>query len=339
MKTVVKIASCVIVLMLTLSLSACGAATPENTTFGAMDTVMSLTVYGGEEPLDRLQRRIEILDGLLDATDENSELSLLNTKRSVKVTSPVLNALRRSLTLCEKTDGAFDITVYPAMQAWGFTTGDYRVPDDGELQALAEQIGYTAVSIDDDGTVSLSEGAEIDLGAIAKGYAADACTDVLRDSGAKAAILNLGGTVCLYGKKPDGSRFRVGIADPDAPASYFGFLSCDEGIVATSGGYERFFEKDGATYIHILDPATAKPVESGLRSVSIVSKSGAEADALSTALFVMGLDRAVAFYQNSDLDFDFIILTDSGELFVTEGIYDDFTLEYGYDLAMNKVAK
>ena len=128
----------------------------------------------------------------------------------------------------------------------------------------------------------------------------------------------------LYGKKPDGKRFSVGVADPDNPAGYFGYLSCEGGVVATSGGYERYFDLDGKRYIHILDPATAAPVENGVLSVTIVCDDGTAADALSTALFVMGLDKATAYYRTHP-DFDFIILTDSDDLYITEGIADDFT--------------
>ena len=176
----------------------------------------------------------------------------------------------------------------------------------------------------------------LDLGAVAKGYAADKSLELLQNSRAQAAILNLGGTICLYGKKPDNTRFKVGIADPENPAAYFGYLSCDSGIVATSGGYERYFEKDGKTYIHILDPSTAKPVENNILSVTVITDDGAKADAMSTALFVMGLDKAADYYRNHP-DFNFIILTDDDHLYLTETIFDDFTLADGYGFTIEKI--
>ncbi|MEE3475325.1 MAG: FAD:protein FMN transferase, partial [Ruminococcus sp.] len=245
--------------------------------------------------------------------------------------------LSDSLALCDRLDGCFDLTVYPAVQAWGFTTGDYRVPTDSELKALSDKIDYTAVTLSDDGRVSLPENVMLDLGAVAKGYAADVSRTILAANKAQAAVLNLGGTICLYGKKPDGSRFTVGIADPENPAGYFGYLSCDDTTVATSGGYERYFEHGGKRYIHILDPATAAPVDNGILSVTIVSDSGAFADAASTALFVMGLDKATQ-YCRSHPDFDCIILTDDKNLYLTEGVYDDFTLSDGYDFTLHKIS-
>ena len=321
--------------MLILSLTACSQ---ERTTasFQAMDTLMTLTVYGGEGGLcDRLQERISALSKQLDATDGDSEIAKLNREKTAALSEEPAELLRSSLGFCEKLGGSFDITVYPAVQAWGFISGEHRVPEDAELQALSERIDYRRVG--SDGAVfTLPEDTEIDLGAVAKGYAADVCEKVLRDGNAQAAVLNLGGTIKLYGKKPDGSRFKVGVADPENPAGYFGYLTTDAAVVATSGGYERYFEKDGRRYIHILDPKTAKTVDNGVLSVTIVTDNGAYADALSTALFVMGLDDAVAYYEKNR-DFDFIILTDSGDLYITEGVYSDFSLGGDYDFTLHKI--
>ncbi len=325
-----------IILFLAVILCSCAKAEPQSVSFQSMDTLMTMKVYGGDSDLcDRLQQRITELDTQLDATDENSEIHQLNQKGTAKVSDDTADILERSLRLSGELGQAFDITVYPAVKAWGFTSGDYRIPDDNELKELAAKIDDTAVKSENN-TFTLPDGAMLDLGAVAKGYAADQCGAILKESHAAAAVLNLGGTIKLYGKKPDGSRFSVGVADPDNPAGYFGYLSCEGGVVATSGGYERYFERDGKRYIHILDPTTAKPVENGIRSVTILCDNGTAADALSTALFVMGLDKATAYYQ-AHPDFDFIILTDNDNLYITEGITDDFTLSNGYDFTIKSV--
>lgn len=310
-----------------MSLCACGS---EKTVVSleAMDTVMSLTVYGDEAVCGALKDKIVSLDKALDATDEDSEIYKLNRDKTSTLSDSAAKVLSESLALCEKLDGSFDISIYPAVTAWGFTTGDYRVPDEKELIELSKLIDHNTVTLSGN-NAALSDRAQIDLGAVAKGYAADVLLDTLKDSSAKAAVLNLGGTVALYGKKPDGTRFKVGVADPENPASYFGYLSLDKGVIATSGGYERYFEKDGVRYIHILDPKTARPVDNGVLSVTVVSDSGAAADALSTALFVMGLDKAEEYFK-ANKDFDFIILTKSGDLYITSNIYDDFTLAEEY---------
>ena len=329
-------ALCALILLIAVILSSCTSTEPRSASFQSMDTLMTVKVYGGDKDLcDRLQQRVTELDALLDATDENSDIYQLNQNGKADVSNDTAALLERSLQLSEKLDPAFDITIYPAVKAWGFTTGDYRIPDDDELKKLAAKIDDTAVQSYNN-TYTLPAGVMLDLGAVAKGYAADQCDAILKEGHADAAVLNLGGTVKLYGKKPDGKRFSVGVADPDNPAGYFGYLSCEGGVVATSGGYERYFERDGKRYIHILDPATAKPVENGIQSVTICCDDGTAADALSTALFVMGLDKATAYYR-AHPDFDFIILTDDHSVYLTEGVYDEFTLCDGYDFHLKKV--
>ena len=265
MKKRITGALCALILILAVILSSCAGTEPRSASFQSMDTLMSVKVYGGDSDLcDRLQTRIDSLDAQLDATDENSDVYQLNQNGKADVSSDTADILTRALQLSKELDPAFDITVYPAVKAWGFCSGDYRVPDDDELKELAAKIDDTAVKSDKN-TFTLPEGVMIDLGAIAKGYAADQCDAILKEGHAAAAVLNLGGTIRLYGKKPDGKRFSVGVADPDNPAGYFGYLSCEGGVAATSGGYERFFDLDGKRYIHILDPATAGVLSSSSR--------------------------------------------------------------------------
>ena len=331
MKKYVTGALCALMISGIILLSACDTARPDALSFEAMDTVMSLTVYGGGEDIcGRLKSRIDELDSLFDATDENSEIYRLNTDKTAEVSPDTAELLNLSLSLCERLGGYFDITVYPAVLEWGFTTGEYRVPDDDALSRLSDKIDYRSVTSNQN-RFTIPDGTMIDLGAVAKGRAADECIDILKESGASGAVLNLGGTIGLYREKPDGSPFKVGVADPMNSAGYFGYLSCGEGVLATSGGYERYFTAaDGTTYIHILDPSTAKPVDNGLQSVTVFSDSGSAADAMSTALFVMGLDKAEEYYRQNG-GFDFIILTDGGDLYITDGIYDSFTLAEGYE--------
>ena len=318
-------------------LAGCGYSNVASESFESMDTFMKIDIYGSADTAAEIRAGIESLDSLLSAQDDSSEIGRLNKNGSAELSEDTADLLNRSLQLCGDLDGFFDITVYPAVTAWGFTTGEYRVPSDSELKTLADHIDYTAVKLSDNG-VRIPDGVMLDLGAVAKGYAADRSIELLNNSKAQAAVLNLGGTIGLFGKKPDGSRFKVGIADPENPAGYFGYLSCDLGIVATSGGYERYFERDGKRYIHILDPATAKPADNHIASFTIVTDNGAKADAMSTALFVMGLDKATDYYRTHD-GFDCVILTDDGSLYITEGIYDDFTLDSGHRYTVNRINK
>ena len=315
----------------------CGCAPKaDESSFEAMDTVMSLIIGGGsDELLSEIQAEAERMDGELSAVDESGEIYALNASGSAELSADAANAVRRALELSGELGGVFDPTVYPAVREWGFTTGEYSIPDDSRLAELADRIDYTAVRADGN-TVTMPEGVMLDLGAIAKGMLADEALAILRGSTADYAVLNLGGTIALYGRKPDGSDFRIGIADPEQAGSYFGFLSLSGGVISTSGGYERYFELGGKRYIHILDPSTARPVDNGTISVTVIADDGARADALSTALFVMGADRAAEFYRESG-GFEFAILTDSGELYLSEGLKGSFTMSEGYDYELNFV--
>jgi thiamine biosynthesis lipoprotein len=172
----------------------------------------------------------------------------------------------------------------------------------------------------------LSDGASIDLGGIAKGYTSSRVIQIMKDCGIEHAIINLGGNVQVLGTKTDGSDWRVAIQNPDSESSYLGILSTADKAVITSGGYERYFEQDGQVYHHIIDPQTGYPSDSDLTSVTIVYSDGTTADALSTALFAMGLDGAKELYRSGDIDFD-MILFDGSRVYVSEGIASGFSTD------------
>ena len=295
--------------------------------FFAMDTLMSLSACGSqaETALDEAQEKITALDRLLSVTDPSSELARLNAGEYVSVSDETADLLAFALEMAARTHGAVDPTVYPAVHAWGFTADEYRVPDEEELAALLPLIDYRAVSLDGN-SVTLPAGAMLDLGGFAKGWAGDRMLAAWRELGVESGILRLGGNIQTLGAKPDGTPWVVGIRDPWGDG-LLGTLAVRDLAVVTSGSYERYFEQDGKSYCHIFDPATARPAESGLCSVTAVGKSGAECDALSTALFVMGVERAAQFWRDSDLNFDFIIADTDGVIFITEGLRGTFTPE------------
>ena len=357
-----------VVTALLLTLPGCGKQTvQESAQLLTMDTVMTLTVYGTDKSacqavLQQSQDRLYDLDRRLSATgSDGSDIYALNHAggRPVALTGDTAQLLGKTLDLCAMTDGALDLTAYSAVEAWGFTGGDYRVPAQSELDALAAKIDYTQVKLDrDSGQASLPQGMELDLGAVAKGWAGDILSQLVRDAdGVDGALLNLGqSTIQTVGAKPDGSPWRIGIQDPqgggtalaelkrDASAEsaaqsaadqpdYLGVLELNDQAMSTSGGYQRCFLRDGEIYWHILDPDTAAPARSGLASVTVVSDSGLLCDGLSTALFVMGLDRGVQFWQtwrdHDDVRFECIFITDDGSVYLTPGLADAFTLADG----------
>ena len=301
----------------------------------AMDTVMLLTVYGdqAQQGLDQAEQTIQKLEKLWSATDENSEIWALNHSGGnwVEMSEDTREILSRGLELCALTDGALDLTAYSAVQAWGFPTGAYRVPDETELEQLVGTIDYTQVELDDNQT-RLPEDMSLDLGAVAKGRLGEVLSQDLKELGVTSALLELGGNIQTVGTKPDGSCWRVGIQDPNSQeGGYLAIVEVADQAVVTSGDYQRCFEQDGQTYCHIMDPATAAPADSGVDSVSIVGSDGTVCDALSTALFVMGEEKGSQFWKDHpELDFEAIFVSQDGTIAVTEGLEEHFTLADGY---------
>lgn len=315
-----------------LFLTGCSAESspePVQGTFFAMDTVMDFTIYGESGLIDQSESLIASLESLVSVTDANSELYAINQTGSGTLTGKASSLMEQALEICRRTDGALDLSIYPIVRAWGFTTGSYQVPDEAEIQALLPLVDYRKIQYDAaTGTVTLPEGMEIDLGSVAKGYAGQLAAQMLREHGVQSALLNLGGNVQTVGAKPDGSPWQIGIKDPQGEDAMM-VLSVEDQAVVTSGGYERYFEQDGQAYWHIMDPSTGHPADSGLISVTIVGDEGVVCDGLSTALFVMGLEKAADLWAQSG-DFEAVFVTASGEVYITEGLRDRFALTEQY---------
>lgn len=318
-------------LLLALALLAgCAPASREDTVnFTAMDTVIQLSVYGcdhGEEALSEARQLIQELDGLLSTTDEGSQIHALNQGETVALAQPVQTLLERALALCADTGGAFDITIYPVVRAWGFTTDSHQVPTQEELSALLARVDYRQVE-PQEGTLTLPQGVELDLGGVAKGYASQQVARLLREEGVDCALIDLGGSIQAMGSSPDGDPWSVGIRDPrsDSPEDYAAVVRVTDQAVVTSGMYERYFEQDGVRYGHIIDPDTGYPVDNGLASVTIVAADPTLADALSTALFVMGRDGAAQYWRGRE-DFEFVLMGEDGSITISEGLEGSFSL-------------
>ena len=312
-------------LLVLLLLPLCGCAPQADTReIFAMDTVMELTVYGSGAA-DRTRETAELLSGLeakLSVTRADSEVARLNAGKTVDLSKETAELLRRSLRLRDETGGALEPFLYPLTRLWGFTTGDYRVPSDAEIAETLAGIRGGSYTLEGD-TASL-HGLALDFGAVAKGYAGQLAAERLRAAGVTSAILSLGGNVQTVGLKPDGSLWNVAIRDPEDPEGYLGVLAVGETAVVTSGGYQRYFEEDGVRYIHILDPETGRPADAGLSSVTIVSADGLLADGLSTALYVLGLDRAEALWRDRS-DFEAVLVAKDGASYVTAGLAEAFS--------------
>ena len=305
------------------------AQEPESATFFAMDTAMDFTVYGDAALLDEAETLIGSLEEQVSVTDEHSDIYAIDHTGSGSLSGNAAELMAQALELCRRTNGELDLSVYPIVRAWGFTTGSYQVPDEETIQSLLPLVDYTQIQYDAaTGVVTLPEGMEIDLGSVAKGYAGQLAAQMLREHSVQSALLNLGGNVQTVGAKPDGSPWQIGIKDPQGEDAMM-VLSVEDQAVVTSGGYERYFEQDGQTYWHVMDPSTGHPADSGLISVTIVGDEGVVCDGLSTALFVMGLEKAADLWAQS-CDFEAVFVTASGEVYITEGLRDRFALTEQY---------
>lgn len=317
--------------LLLILLAGCSTAPQElhSTSLFAMDTVMELSACADQRVLDEATGIITGLEEQISVTREGSEIYALNQQGCGTLTGDGAELFGRALALCQKTDGALDLSIYPVVQAWGFTTENYAVPPQAALEQLLARVDYSRIGFDPaSGAVTLEPGMEVDLGSVAKGYLSSRLTAFFRDRGVTSALVNLGGNVQALGCKPDGTPWRIGVQDPMG-SDYLGVLEIENKAVITSGGYERYFEQDGKTYWHILNPKTGTPAEAGLISVTVVGEDGLLCDGLSTALFVMGLEKAEAFWQSS-ADFEAIFVTADQQIIITEGLAESFTLTGSY---------
>ena len=299
--------------------------------FFAMDTVMSVTVYGegAEESVDEAVALVNRLDAELSTGNEKSEVSRINSAGKGMLSEDGSFLMKRALSLYEDTGGLFDITIYPVMELWGFTDGNYRVPEENEIEGALALVDASRIEYDETaGQVVLPEpGMKIDFGGIAKGYTSSCMAKMLRERGIEHAIINLGGNVQTVGTKPDGSLWRIGVRDPVNTDSMVGVLSISDTAVITSGGYERFFEENGERYHHIINPETGYPADSGLSSVTVITSDGTMADGLSTFLYIAGEEKACEYWHKYETAFDMILVRDDGSILVTEGVSDNFSTD------------
>jgi thiamine biosynthesis lipoprotein len=297
----------------------------------AMDTFMSFTAYGKncEKAVDAAIDAVERLDALLSTGKETSEVSRINAAGGGEVSEDTAVILQEAMEVYQRTEGLFDVSIYPLMELWGFPSQEYHVPTREELLEVLSLVDASKIAFD--GTyIKLLEGQRIDFGGIAKGYTSARVMDVFQEYGIHSGMVTLGGNVQVLNKKLDGSKWQVAIRDPEHEGKILGVLGVENQAVITSGGYERYFEEDGETYIHILNPRTGYPADKDLISVTVISEDGMLADALSTSLYLMGREEAVSYWERYGEEFEMILVTEKGEILVTEGICEEFETEEEY---------
>lgn len=297
----------------------------------AMDTFMSFTAYGKncEKAVDAAIDEVERLDALLSTGKETSEVSRINAAGGGEVSEDTAVILQEAMEVYQRTEGLFDVSIYPLMELWGFPSQEYHVPTREELLEVLSLVDASKIAFD--GTyIKLLEGQRIDFGGIAKGYTSARVMDIFQEYGIHSGMVTLGGNVQVLNKKLDGSKWQVAIRDPEHEGKILGVLGVENQAMITSGGYERYFEEDGETYIHILNPRTGYPADKDLISVTVISEDGMLADALSTSLYLMGREEAVSYWERYGEEFEMILVTEKGEILVTEGICEEFETEEEY---------
>lgn len=319
-----------LIILLLVLITACKSndkSEPITKTNFILDTVNKITAYGpnASGAIDEAFDRVAEIEQSMTSHSEDSEIAAINKASGsefIRVSPDTFYVIEKGLDYSKKTGGRFDITVGPLVQLWGIGTKNERIPSQVEISETLELVNYEELLIDpNEKSVKLNRpNMALDLGAIAKGYAADEVVRILRDNGIKSAVIDLGGNIFALGNKPDGSPWRVGIQDPSGNrGKSFATVEVSDKTLVTSGPYERFFEKEGKRYHHILDPDNGYPVQKGLISSTIISSKSIDADGISTAVFAMGLEEGMEFVENLE-GVDAILVTENLEVYTSSGV-------------------
>lgn len=319
---------------LSLLLSGCVFEREEyrDTVFFAMDTYITVRLACAgvsnrrlDETAAECERIVRELEDVLSAHDPDSELYALNHSDTefTEISDTLERVLLTAYAVSDRTAGAFDFTAGGLSELWNIKDGG-PVPLQAEINAKLSHVGYDRITVDDRRNTVMRSDPEtvIDLGGIGKGAAADALVQYLETTDISYGLVSVGGTIGVFGDKPDGTPYKIGIRDPDDPDGVLTYLHISDGFVAVSGDYERYFEENGVRYHHIFDPTTGYPADSGLRETAVYCTDGAAADALSTALFVMGPEASLALYETGG--FEAVLVSSDGTVTATRGLRTDY---------------
>ena len=331
---------CPLSALLFLFVSCSGSPAYTQHVFFAMNTVIEIDLPSGSDEalFQQCEELIKNKEALFSKTIISSDVSNFNTSDTETVISGETAALIDSaLQLSRETGGTFDITVEPLSALWNVTGENPAIPKESEIAEALTCVGYENLTLTVCGERAVlakdKPGVRIDLGAVAKGYTCDQIVQYLKASDVPYGKLSFGGNLGLFGVKPDGTSWRIGIKNPLNPDTVAAYISVSEGFVSVSGDYERYFEAEGKRYHHIINPESGWPAENEICSSVVVAQDGALADALSTALFVMGKDNALEFCRGSSLSFEAMLFFKDGTLWVSEELLPSLELN-GSDFSL-----
>ena len=326
-----KIICTVLVLFLVLPFYSCAKRdTYAQHSFFAMNTSIEIYVSTKKDATElflECERLVREIEGQVSKTVRDSDIYVLNQNGYVTCRDHTLAVFIAAEEIYEITDGAFDPTLGAVTELWNSLDGKDTPPSEETLSALIEKSGFDKVKRDGS-NVTAPEGMTLDFGGIAKGYAATKVAEYIENNADKYKIsggmLSFGGAVSVFGEKADGTPYSVGIRDPKNKDSAIGYLKTESGHVSVSGDYERYVTVGGEHYHHILSPETGYPAESGLSSVAVLSCKGEYSDGLSTALFVMGYEKAMSLYQSDIADFEAVFVFTDGTVKTTPKVEEFF---------------
>ena len=321
-------------LVMTLPLAGCGEARQSQDTGFAMNCSYSVMAYGkrGEAGIRAAQGVIESMETMLDPELPTSICYAINHAEgeNVVVSAQIAKMLSTAATVYKQSGGALDLSIYPLVKRWGFEDGKYYLPAEEEIWAARarlcfDQMVLTSFPSTGGYAVSFPATGQISFAAVAKGNAAENAIDAMRQAGVTSGIVTLGDNIQTLGSKPDGSPWIVGIQDPQYLSTYLGVINVGETAVVTSAGHQcSFVASNGRTYHHILSPVTGYSVNNSLLSVTVICEDGTMADALSTAMYVLGETRALNYWRTYG-GFEMILVTADDRIVCTKGLIDNFT--------------
>lgn len=307
---------------------------PISATAFKLNTVVTVNIYDStdETLLDEVLALCDQYEKLFSRTMESSEIYQLNHGTLPKegnyflLSSETARLISKGLEYGKLSNGAFDIAIEPISSLWDFTSEEKIIPKQEDITSALPLVNYENVLLEENKLEFKQDGMGLDLGAIAKGYIADKMKEFLIEKGVKSATINLGGNVLCIGSRPDGTPFRIGIQKPFAKRSETAaVLDITDKSVVSSGVYERYFEKGGHLYHHILNPDTGYPYENHLVSVTIISDKSVDGDGLSTSCFALGLEKGMALI-NSLPDVQAVFITDDYEMHFSEGFEEEISI-------------
>lgn len=316
-----------------ISFSGCGKKNEyKDFDYFVMDTYVTirLAVQGTDgkltdeylnEVADNCASILTELDGILSCHNEASQVYALNSNINMmlQASDTLISVLQAAEKITTLTDGAYDYALGTLTELWNVSDGG-PVPSPSDINYATIHSGADKFKISGNTIEKLDGMAKIDLGGIGKGYAAQEILKYLETTDVEYGIISIGGNVGVYGEKPKDETYKIGIRDPQSADKVIGYMYVSSGFVSVSGDYERFFEEDGVRYHHIISGESGYPVESGLHSVAVHTANGASADALSTALFVMGAEASMELYRSGEIEFEAVFITDDGRVITTPGL-------------------